>query len=149
LGDAINKFLLIICKKPYPVECFAINFGRWKSESSKDENVVECHGHFHLHITKEIVDKMEQKKDSNGYAVYPAMHGKVNDPIQYGMKNCKKLETSRLSGLEIVGINQELVDLNRKLDEMDKKFNEMNKKLTTFMESFSSLKKENGSVVNN
>lgn len=145
----INKFLLKICKKPYPVECFAINFGRWESETSKDENVVECHGHFHLHITEEVVDKMEQKQDKNGHAMYPAMHGKVNDPIQYGMKNCKKLETSRLSGLEIVRINQELVDLNRKLDEMDKKFDEMNKKLTTFMESFSSLKKENRSIVNN
>ena len=36
---------------------------------------------------------------------------------------------------------------------MDKKFNEkfdeMNKKLYTFMESFSSLKTENGGVVNN
>ena len=175
MGDAINKFLLTICKKPYPVECFAINFGRWESESSKDENVVECHGHFHLHITEEVVDKMERKQDINGYAMYPAMHGKVNDPIQYALKNCKELETSRLSSLEIASINQELVDLNKKLNEMDKKldkkfdemdkkfnekfdemdkkfnekFDEMNKKLYTFMESFSSLKTENGGVVNN
>lgn len=164
LGDVINKFLLTICKKPYPVKCFAINFGKWESESSKDENVVECHAHFHLHITEEVVDKMERKQDKNGYAIYPAMHGKVNDPIKYGLKNCKELETSRLSSLEIARINQELVDLNKKLDEMDKKldkkfdemdkkfnekFDEMNKKLCTFMESFSSLKTEKGSLVNN
>jgi len=149
LGDVINKFLLIICKNPYPVERFAINFGKWESETSKDENVIECHDHFHLHITRKVVHKMEQKQDINGHAMYPAIHGKINDPIQYSLKNYKELETSRLSGLEIVSINQELVNLNRKLDEMDKKFDEMNKKLTTFMESFSSLKKENGSVVNN
>ena len=80
---------------------------------------------------------MEQKQDINGHAMYPAIHGKINDPIQYGLKNCKELETLRLSGLEIVSINQELVNLNRKLDEMDKKFNEkfdeLNKKLYTFI----------------
>ena len=38
------------------------------------------------------------------------LHGKVNNPVQYGPKNCKKLETSRLFSLEMVNVNQELAN---------------------------------------
>ncbi|GET04029.1 hypothetical protein GLOIN_2v1783898 [Rhizophagus clarus] len=38
-----------------PIERFAINFGRWESETAKDKKAVDCHAHFHLHLNKEVV----------------------------------------------------------------------------------------------
>ncbi|RHZ78086.1 hypothetical protein Glove_168g254 [Diversispora epigaea] len=102
-----------------------INFGKWKSETAKDKKAIEFHGHFHLHLNKNVVYAMEKKK-KNEY-LYEYMYGKVNDPVQHGLKNYKKLETLRLFNLEMVYINQGFVDLNKKLDGMDKK-------MSTFME---------------
>jgi len=57
----------------------------------------------------------------------------------------------------LIDLNNKLDEIDKKLDkkfdEIDKKFNEkfdkINKKLDIFMELFSSLKIEKGSIVNN
>jgi hypothetical protein len=53
---------------------------------------------------------MEQKKDVNNAYYYRAIHGKVNDPFQYSMKDCVELETLRLSSLEINAIYNSLCE---------------------------------------
>jgi hypothetical protein len=106
----------------YPVECYSINFGSWESETAKDKNALECHAHFHLHLNKVVVHNMEQTKD------YPAIHGKVNDPFQYRMKDCVELETLRLSSLEI---NANYNSLREKIGDQGKKIDEILKLLKT------------------
>lgn len=96
LEQAVNEFLRGLCNNPYPVEGFAFNFGKWESAEAKDSNAIECHGHLHLQLTQNVVSIMEDK--------FNAMRGKVNDPTNYGFKNCTELETERLVGLELLSI---------------------------------------------
>ena len=63
LKYVINYFLIGFSNQQYPVERFAINFGTQESESVKDKYAVKCHAHFHLHLNKEVMYVMEQKKD--------------------------------------------------------------------------------------
>lgn len=93
----------------YPIECLSINFGHWESATAKDVNSLECHGNFHLHVIKEVVNKMENNTDINGAELYPVIRGKINDPKQYVLKNCKKLEMSRLFSLEMTNVMRRII----------------------------------------
>ncbi|CAI2201632.1 18754_t:CDS:1, partial [Funneliformis geosporum] len=114
LKEVVNELLWKFREQTYPVECYAINFGSWESETAKDKNALECHGHFHLHLNKVVVHNMEQEKGTDNLPIYPAIHGKVNDPYQYRMKDCVDLETLRLSSLEI---NANYNSLREQIDE--------------------------------
>lgn len=141
VDNVVNQFL----KKfhlSYPVECYAINFGRWESETAKDKNALECHAHFHIHLDKNVVLGMEQKKDNNGEYYYRAMHGKINDPVHYGMKNCKKLETSRLSSLEMIDVRKDVSGLVDKVNGLDAKVNGLDKNVTNLRNDVSELDKK-------
>jgi hypothetical protein len=86
LDRLVNNFLKKFCvNNLYPVECFALNFGKWESAEAKDQFAMECHGHMHLYIVLDVARKMESDYDS--------MKGKLSDPINYSLQNCIELET--------------------------------------------------------
>ena len=106
--------------KRYPIDGFAMNFGKWESELAKDKNAVDCHGHLHIYLKLETAKKMEEK--------YKSMQGKLEDPYNYDLLDCAELETLRLHSSEIPEIKKDVKEIKKRLDQIDKKIdNRLNK----------------------
>lgn len=127
LKQLVSEFLLLECGADigYPVERFAANFGKWESQTFKDDRATDCHAHLHVHLTPKAVEKLESK--------FEAIQGKVNDPVHYGIQNCIELETRRLTGLEVGDVKKGITKFENKLEE---RMVELEKKLEERMTGF-------------
>ncbi|RUS23330.1 hypothetical protein BC937DRAFT_87341 [Endogone sp. FLAS-F59071] len=140
LKQLVSEFLLLECGTDigYPVERFAANFGKWESQTFKDDHATDCHAHLHVHLMPKAVEKLESK--------FTAIQGKVNDPVHYGIQNCIELETRRLTGLEVGDVKKSITRLENKLEE---RMTELEKKLEERITGFEKKLEERMTALEN
>jgi hypothetical protein len=83
------------------IERVVINFGTWEQQISKDDDLMDCHGHVHIELTLPFVQKTTWK----------ALQGRTDKPPSYEEENADVLETKRLLGFEMTSLRAEIIDI--------------------------------------
>ena len=150
------------------VELIAVNFGKWETANSKSNQddpgkfALDCHGHIHLHMTRNTINILSQFKGCSG------LKGCVQNPENYSEMDSREIFQARLLPLEhlilqngiahvekevgglkkeVGGLKKEVQEVNGKVDELKTEMDELKNDMGELKKDVDELKKEvNGKV---
>lgn len=76
---------------PNVVELLALNFGDWESAANEDKDVLQCHGHIHVQVSRSGCLTLGQR--------YPNFQGCLSPCYDHHARDCETCRASRVAPL--------------------------------------------------
>ena len=115
--DNIYKYIQTLCKLSGNslLEGIAANFGKWETASADDDSdyAMDCHGHIHMYLSRDAVDKLSALDEKCGWR---AIHARIKNPDTYLESDCHDLEVCRLIRAEHKLLHDRMDAIQNKLD---------------------------------